>query len=215
MFTGIVSEIAQISSLHDQKGRRYLTLGLQQTDQIQLGDSVALNGTCLTAKKISGRLVTFEAIQETLQLTNLGQLEVGSWVNIELALRPLDRLGGHLVSGHIDGLATIQVLENHPEQGYLTLEMPTPLTKMCLYKGSIAIDGVSLTITDVTPTQVSCALIQHTLEKTIFQYKKKGDVVNIETDLIGKWVQRLLQPESQVSSKPSLQLDFLKEHGYL
>ncbi len=213
MFTGIISEVACVQTISEKNSRRYVTVLMQQSEGVQLGDSVALNGICLTAKQKSGKTVTFEAVYETLQRTNLGSLVVGSFVNIELALRLSDRLGGHLVSGHIDGIGTIRQIENKPEQGFLAVELPETLTSFCLHKGSIAIDGVSLTLTSVSQNQITCAIIQHTLEQTHFQYRKLGDPVNVETDMIGKWMYHFLKG-SPSKATPILDFSFLQEHGF-
>lgn len=213
MFTGIISEVARIIHISDQNARRYLTVLMQQADEVRLGDSVALNGACLTARQKSAKTITFEAVAETLTRTNIGELRAGNEVNIELALRLSDRLGGHLVSGHVDGTGIIRQLDNKPEQGILVVELAEALTSFCLLKGSIAIDGVSLTLISVSANQVHCALIQHTLMNTTFQYRNPGDRVNIETDMVGKWIHHWVKGP-QLQSSTSLNFSFLQEHGF-
>jgi riboflavin synthase len=216
MFTGIIAQVCAIQSIQSSSSKKYFILDLHPlSSQIQLGDSVAIHGVCLTATEKSSSCVTFEAVQETLNLTNFHQLHPGSWVNVELALRLQDRLGGHLVSGHIDGTGILSRLEFLSHQGELEVRVSDELSRHCLHKGSICINGVSLTLTAICPPFIRCALVQHTIENTCFRHQKVGDIVNIELDMIGKWISHYLHAQgAPLSSKTSLNLEFLQEHGF-
>lgn len=193
MFTGIVYP----GILHTREARpgdaARLVVGAGELGrEVAIGDSVAVNGCCLTAVAVEGDRVSFDCIAETMRLTSLGELEEGRRVNLELAMRASDRLGGHFVSGHIDGTGTIARTEEASGEWVLEVSCDKALTDQCVLKGSITLDGVSLTLTRVEDGLVGVALIPHTLDVTNLGEKGVGQRINIETDLIGKYVQRYL-----------------------
>ena len=195
MFTGIVAGRRPVLQADRGDSGLQLLVDLGDlADGVALGDSIAIDGCCLTVDRRDGETVRFHAGRETLSLTALGGLAVGREVNVERALRFGDDLGGHLVSGHVDGVGRIVALEPEDSQTVLTIELPAALRDEVILKGSITVDGVSLTITDASRGRVSIALIPHTLEVTTLGSKSVGDPVNLETDLIGKWVLRQEQP---------------------
>jgi len=181
------------------------------------GESIAVNGVCLTAKNISTRRFTVDVSPESLARTNLGKLSAGSKVNLERALRLSDRLGGHMVSGHVDAVATI--LERRPEGDFVqfTFRVPAGLAKYIIEKGSIAIDGTSLTVNSCDDKTFSIVVIPHTLEVTLLGTVRKGDSVNIEVDLIGKYVEKMLQAEPDNPEKlpGGINPEFLTKHGFM
>ena len=155
---------------------------------LKIGQSVALNGVCLTVTKLSKTGSTFEMIEETTKKTDLGTLEVGGIVNIERSLKAGDRLEGHFVLGHVDGVGIIKKIERKPKEVQVWFEVPKSLSKYVVKKGSIAMDGISLTVVDVKKNLASVCLIPHTIEVTNFKTKDIGDKVNIETDILGKYI---------------------------
>ncbi len=181
------------------------------------GESIAVNGVCLTAKNIGSRKFTVDVSPESLSRTNLGKLSVGSKVNLERALRLSDRLGGHMVSGHVDAVST--VLEKRPVQNFVqfTFRIPAGLGKYIIEKGSIAIDGTSLTVNNCDDKTFSIVVIPHTLEVTLLGTLREGDSVNIEVDLIGKYVEKMLQAEPDNSEKlpGGINPEFLAKHGFM
>jgi riboflavin synthase len=181
------------------------------------GESIAVNGVCLTAKSISTRRFTVDVSPESLARTNLGKLSVGSKVNLERALRLTDRLGGHMVSGHVDAVSTI--LERRPLGDFVqfTFGIPAGLGKYIIEKGSIGIDGTSLTVNNCDDKTFSIVVIPHTLEVTLLGTLRQGDSVNIEVDLIGKYVEKMLQADPDGSQKTQGQInpEFLARHGFM
>jgi riboflavin synthase len=181
------------------------------------GESIAVNGVCLTAKNISMRRFTVDVSPESLARTNLGKLSVGSKVNLERALRMSDRLGGHIVSGHVDAVSTI--LERKPLGDFFQFifKVPSGLAKYIIEKGSIAIDGTSLTVNSCDDEKFSIVVIPHTLEVTLLGTLREGDTVNIEVDLIGKYVEKMLQAEAAEPKKSQggINPEFLTRHGFM
>lgn len=181
------------------------------------GESIAVNGVCLTAKNISARKFTVDVSPESLARTNLGKLSVGSKVNLERALRLSDRLGGHMVSGHVDAVSTI--LERRPVGDFVqfTFGVPAGLSKYIIEKGSIGIDGTSLTVNSCDDKKFSIVVIPHTLEVTLLGTLREGDSVNIEVDLIGKYVEKMLQaePGNNGNSPGGINPEFLAKHGFI
>lgn len=190
--------------------------GFDLTDPEE-GESIAVNGVCLTAKKIAGRRFSVDVSPESLSRTNLGGLASDSLVNLERALRLSDRLGGHLVSGHIDAVGP--VLERKPVGDFVvfSFSVPAGLTKYIIEKGSIAVDGISLTVNRCDEESFAVAIIPHTLEVTTMGHRKKGDLVNLEVDLIGKYVEKLLAAKSSDGLEPQAGISraFLAEKGFL
>jgi riboflavin synthase len=192
MFTGIVKGIGtvnKISKITKNRSAIEMTIDLgKQVKGLKIGQSVALNGVCLTATKLSKSKCIFEMIEETTKKTDLGNLKVGGVVNIERSLKVGDRLEGHFVLGHVDGVGVIKKILKKPKEVQVYFEVPKNLAKYVVKKGSIAIDGISLTVVDIKKTLASVSLIPHTIEITNFHTKKVGDKVNIETDILGKYI---------------------------
>ena len=181
------------------------------------GESIAVNGVCLTARDIGTRRFTVDVSPESLARTNLGRLSVGGKVNLERALRLSDRLGGHMVSGHVDAVST--VVERRPVGNFVqfTFKVPAGLGKYIIEKGSIAIDGTSLTVNSCDNKTFSIVVIPHTLEVTLLGTTREGDPVNIEVDLIGKYVEKMLQadPDNPQKSQGGINPEFLARHGFM
>ena len=192
MFTGIVEGVGtvnKISKITKNRSAIEMTIDLgKQVKGLKIGQSVALNGVCLTATKISKSKCIFEMIEETTKKTDLGNLKVGGVVNIERSLKAGDRLEGHFVLGHVDGVRKIKKIVKKPKEVQVYFEVPKSLAKYVVKKGSIAIDGISLTVVDIKKTLASVSLIPHTIQITNFHTKKVGDKINIETDILGKYI---------------------------
>lgn len=192
MFTGLVQNLATIVAVEEAAPGKRLVVRASEIDDAEIGESIALNGCCLTVVGISPpeRTLTFEAGPETLSRTNLGLLEAGSHVNLERSLRAGDRLGGHFVTGHIDGVGRLDSRHDDREWSTFWFRVPPQLTRQMVSRGSIAVDGVSLTLVDVEDERFSVALIPHSLAVTTLGKLKVGDSVNLETDLLAKYVQK-------------------------
>lgn len=191
MFTGLVETLGTITRIiAEGPAKRFSIDAGQVATDAAIGDSICINGCCLTVVEIDGTVLDFEAGEETLSRTNLGELVVGSPVNLERSLAVGDRMGGHYVSGHIDDCGHLVDRVDDPPWANLRFKMPTRLASQVAAKGSIAIDGISLTVVDVTEDTFSVALIPHTLSVTTLGVRKVGDRVNLETDLLAKYVER-------------------------
>ncbi|HEX7065545.1 MAG TPA: riboflavin synthase [Bacillales bacterium] len=192
MFTGIIEEMGKIIDVH--KTSDYFTLTLE-ADQIlkdiQVGDSISVNGVCLTAASLSPSSFTVDIMPETVNATNLYQLVEGSYVNLERSMPANGRFGGHFVSGHVDG--TGKIIDKEPESNavYYRIRTSPEITRYLVMKGSVAVDGASLTVFGVTEDTFTISLIPHTMEATILGRKASGDVVNIECDVVGKYIEKL------------------------
>ena len=192
MFTGIIQGVGKIEKISQNTKNRsafQMTVDLgKYAKGLKVGQSVALNGVCLSATKISKNKCDFEMIDETIKQTDLGNLVPGTKVNIERSLKVGDRMEGHFVLGHVDGVGIIKKIEKKSKEVKVWFEVPKKLVKFVVKKGSIAIDGISLTVVDVTKNNASVCLIPHTIKITNFQSKKVGDKINIETDILGKYI---------------------------
>ena len=192
MFTGIITGTGKIKKIEkNTKNRSAIKVSVdlgKNSKGLKIGQSVALNGVCLSATKISKNLCMFEMIDETMKKTDLGNLKVGSLINIERSLKIGERLEGHFVLGHVDGVATITKIEQKPKEVKVWFKIPKKLVKYVVEKGSIALDGISLTVVDTKNDLASVCLIPHTVEITNFRTKKIGDKLNIETDVLGKYI---------------------------
>jgi len=208
MFTGIIEAMCPIVEL--RRGATWrLTLDLGAlAEDVKLGDSIAVNGVCLTVAGLSGRRASFDAIGETIERSALARLKAGDRVNTERSLRVGDRIGGHFVAGHVDGVGTIRSKTKTPEQTVVCVAAPADLTKLMATKGSVAIDGISLTLVDVTPDSFAVALIPYTLAETTLGVKRAGDPVNVEVDLLARYVARLLGRDEGLSEGS------LQQHGF-
>lgn len=200
MFAGIVEELGRIDEVRPaEPGCRLIVDVRTVADGTRLGDSVSINGCCLTVVRIDGTRLEFDAGPETLQRTNLGDLVAGSQVNLERSLSIGDRLGGHFVTGHIDAVGSVVERIDDNDWSTFWFRVPQRLTRQMASKGSVAVDGISLTLVDVAEDRFSVALIPHTLQVTTLGRKNHGDAVNIETDLLAKYVQRQLTGEEPLS----------------
>ena len=218
MFTGLVAELGTVQRLARQGSSYHLTVGAKKVlANLKIGDSVAVNGACLTVVRMDEGGFTADVMPETVRLTNIGSLQPGSKVNLERTLRLCDGLDGHIVSGHVEGLGTIS--EQRPEgiAVVVTIATPPELLKYIIKKGSIAIDGISLTVTEVTDTSFSVSLIPHTAKETTLGFKKVGDSVNLETDILGKYVERMLtwNKQTQAGKADTLNMQMLLENGFV
>lgn len=194
MFTGIVANLGEVKAIEDLSDSIRITISSSElTAELKRGDSIAVNGACLTAVDLTPSTFTADVMRETLAKTALGELSPGSRVNLELPMRPSDRLGGHMVLGHVDGLGTISSRERSENWDWLRVELPAELMKYVVHKGSIAIDGVSLTVNELTSRQVGFSLIPETLDSTTLGIKQVGDSVNVEVDIMAKHIERLLE----------------------
>ena len=208
MFTGLVQGMGKVVRLELRAGAWSLYIDAPElAGKVQEGDSVAVNGVCLTA--VANRpSLRFELISETLGHTTLGSLKASSAVNLELSLKASDRLGGQLLQGHVDGTGTVSKVEKQSGQVVMTISAEPEIMKLIVLKGSVAVDGVSVTTTAVSGEEFSIALIPFTLEKTTLGRTKKGQQINIETDVIGKYVKSFLEKKGGMSE------GFLREHGF-
>ncbi len=211
MFTGIIEEIGTIQQI--KSSPQAMELSIQATlvlQDVKLGDSIAVNGVCLTVTSFTKTMFTVDVMPETVKASNIHSLKNGDSVNLERAMAANGRFGGHFVSGHIDGVA--KILRKRPVANavYVDLAVPRELLQNCLMKGSITLDGTSLTIFDVTEDTLTVSLIPLTYKDTVLGMKRAGDFVNVETDLIGKYIAKNLS-QRQPSN---LSKDFLRQHGF-
>ncbi len=195
MFSGIIQAVGKVAALQAHGGDVRLTVDVGDFEiaGVAVGDSVSVSGVCLTVVGIAGTQLAFDVSNETLSRTTLGALGQGGAVNLEKALRLADRLDGHLVSGHVDGVGRVVAVEPDARSQRWTFEVPPELAKYIAEKGSVCIDGTSLTVNETDAARFGVNLIPHTIEATTFKYKRVGDAVNIEVDLIARYVERLLR----------------------
>ncbi len=216
MFTGIIQKVSRVADVR-RSGGSWL-LGLEPgelTEEISVGDSVAVDGVCLTATQVDKGLVEFDMAEETVHRTTLGDRSRGDRVNVELALRPGDRLGGHFVTGHIDGVGAIRELKQLGEDWRLTVAVPEELGELLVEKGSVAVEGRSLTVAGSPSRTFDVAVVPHTMQSTTLQHKEAGDSVNIECDLLGKYVRKFMASgESADAETGRLTVERLREEGY-
>lgn len=221
IFTGIVEEIGTIRSITKGAASAKLHINARKVlEGTKLGDSIAVNGVCLTATSFSGDGFTADCMAETLAKTNLGKLAPGDSVNLERALCLGDRLGGHIVTGHIDGVGVIVKIERHDIATLINIKAPPELMRYIIKKGSVAIDGTSLTVVDFTTDSFSVSLIPHTAQHTVLGSKRIGDSVNLEGDVLGKYIERLIAQRevadtNEKSTQSKISLQFLSEHGFV
>ena len=216
MFSGIVEEMGVVKSFErDLACARLSILAGNLLKDLQLGESVSVSGACLTASAVGETDFSVDVSVETENVTTLGTLTAGAAVNLERALKLNDRLGGHLVTGHVDGTGFLRERTQTGNTLLLTFEVPEPILRYCIPKGSITVDGVSLTINSVLERGVSVAIIPHTAKVTTLGIKQPGDAVNLESDLIGKYVERLLQHSGKLPEKssPVIDRDYLEKRG--
>ncbi|MGN0204496.1 MAG: riboflavin synthase [Coprococcus sp.] len=219
MFTGIIEEIGTVKQMIPGKESYRLTVSAEKVlEGTKVGDSIATNGICLTVTSIRGNSFDADVMAETVRRTNLSSLHAGSRVNLERALTLSSRLGGHIVSGHIDGTGTITSMVREDNAVWITVSAKSSLLKYMIEKGSIAIDGISLTLAYVDDECFKVSVIPHTGEETILLKKKPGDTVNLECDLIGKYVEKLLRCQSEDEKDQTsggITEAFLIENGFM
>ncbi|HZF98167.1 MAG TPA: riboflavin synthase [Pseudoxanthomonas sp.] len=199
MFTGIIEGVGRLQSSEPRGGdvRLRVEVGALPFDDVRLGESIAVNGVCLTVVEFDAGSFQADASNETLALTTLGGLKAGAALNLERAMRPSDRLGGHLVSGHVDGLGTVESIRADARAQRWRFAAPSALLRYIARKGSICVDGVSLTVNDADAAGFEVALIPHTVSRTAFAATAVGDAVNLEIDLVARYVERLLATRTQ------------------
>ncbi|MEG0250459.1 MAG: riboflavin synthase [Peptostreptococcus sp.] len=215
MFTGIVEEIASIKNIQNGKNSAVLTIAAKKVlEDVSIGDSIAVNGVCLTVTNFSSGEFTVDVMHETLKKSSLASLKNGSKVNLERAMLLNGRFGGHIVSGHIDGTGEIIDIKKDDNAIWYAISTEKRIIKYIIEKGSIAIDGISLTVARLSESSFDVSIIPHTQKETILKMKKIGDIVNLENDCIGKYVERLMNFEDEDDTKKDLTMEFLLENGF-
>ncbi len=211
MFTGIVEEMGSVKALRRAAGAARLTISASMVlDGTRLGDSISVNGVCLTVVEMDKNYFSADVAVETLRVTNLGDLKIGSAVNLERALQLSARVGGHLVSGHVDAVGSIRDKREEGNGWRIFIDAPESVLRYVIKKGSVAIDGISLTVADVDNAGFSIAMIPHTAKLTTLGFKSAGDRVNLEADIIGKYVERLLSGKGE----GGVNLELLRKTGF-
>ncbi|MGN0714778.1 MAG: riboflavin synthase [Anaerovoracaceae bacterium] len=217
MFTGIIEEIGIIQAVQHGPASSLLTIQAEKVlEGVKDGDSIAVNGVCLTVTSYGSSYFTADVMHETLNRSSLGNLSQGSPVNLERAMAAGGRFGGHIVSGHIDGTGTISKIRQDDIAVWYTISASPSILRYIIEKGSIAIDGISLTVAAVTSMDFSVSIIPHTAAQTTLSQRKAGDIVNLENDIIGKYVEKLLQPAETQPKKEtsSITMDFIEKYGF-
>lgn len=214
MFTGIIEEIGVIERLERTTTAARLTIAASVIfGDLKLGDSVAVNGVCLTASHIAGICFSADVMPETLNRSALGKLAAGSRVNLERAMPANGRFGGHVVTGHIDGTGEIVSLRRDANAVWVQITCPAPLLRHIVVKGSVAIDGISLTVATVSAAGFAVSIVPHTARATTLLQKRPGDLLNLETDILAKYVERLLARD-KAETPSCITYDFLAKHGF-
>lgn len=216
MFTGLIEEVGTLRAVRRGAHSAVLSIGAETVlSGLKTGDSVAVNGVCLTVTAQDSGGFTADVMHETLDRSSLAGLGPGSPVNLERAMAADGRFGGHIVAGHVDGVGTIAAIEQDDNAIWFTITAPEQVLRYVVEKGSIAIDGISLTVARVEPDRFAVSVIPHTAAVTLLGRRRVGDRVNLESDIIGKYVERLLRPAPELKTKESkLTMDFLSKHGF-
>lgn len=215
MFTGIIEEIGTISSIKRGRVSASLVINAQRVNSdLKIGDSINTNGACLTVTSFNKNSFEVDVIAETMRKTNLDLLKSGSQVNLERALKLNDRLGGHMVSGHIDGTGTITQIYQEEIATWYTIKAEKEILNYIIRKGSVAIDGISLTVADLQESSFKVSIIPHTAKQTTLLSKKAGDVVNIENDMTARYIEKFMFKQ-QKENKRDIDMGFLKENGFI
>jgi len=213
VFTGIIEEVGKVNRIARENGKRRLTVSASRlTKELETGDSIAVSGVCLTALEITPKSFSADLAEETWKRTSLSRIKPGALVNLELPMRADGRLGGHIVQGHVDGTGKFLALDRIPdaEDYWLRIEVPSTLSRYVILKGSLAIEGISLTIAKIEANEVTVAIIPHTVEMTNLKSLKSGDPVNLEVDMIAKYVEKMMSRESH----SSITLERLVREGF-
>lgn len=214
MFTGIIEEIGTVQSIQSGTRSMMMTFAAETVlADVRLGDSIAVNGVCLTVREFDKKTFAADVMPETFDSTSLCQLTAGSRVNLERAMAAGGRFGGHFVTGHVDGVATVLEKKSVENALYIKLGLPEHYSAYLLHKGSIALDGTSLTIFEAEAARITISLIPHTQEMTVLAQKQIGEIVNFECDLLAKYVENMMMKREQKQS--SLTEDFLQQHGFI
>ena len=215
MFTGIIEEIGHVNNVKKGTASAILTIQAEKVlEGTHIGDSIAVNGVCLTVTGIYDNTFNADVMHETLNRSSLGALGVKSPVNLERAMLAGGRFGGHIVSGHIDGTGTIRDVRRDGNAVWYTIQAPEPILQLIVEKGSIAIDGISLTVARVDHVSFSVSIIPHTLQETALAFKRAGDIVNLENDCIGKYVAKLIGAEEEDKAGKGMTREFLQRYGF-
>lgn len=215
MFTGIIEEIGVLKGV--RKGVQSSILTIQGSvifEDLCVGDSVAVNGVCLTASGLSSHTFQADVMHETLNRSSLGKLRPGDSVNLERAMPANGRFGGHIVSGHIDGVGTVKAIQKDDNAIWYTIAAEKNILRYIVEKGSVAVDGISLTVAAVTASDFSLSAIPHTVKSTILSLKKAGDPVNLENDLVGKYIEKFLYSAPGQNRSEGITKEFLTKSGY-
>ena len=212
MFTGIIEEVGKVKKIRRLSTSASLTIECKKVlEGINIGDSIAVNGVCLTVTKINETSYETDVMPETMKRSSLKDIKEDIFVNLERALKIDSRLGGHIVSGHIDGTGIIENIKQDEIAVWYTIKADENLMRYIVQKGSVAIDGISLTVAELQNTSFKVSLIPHTMQETNLQYKKKNDIVNIECDIIGKYVEKLFTKDE---NKSKITEEFLTQNGF-
>lgn len=223
MFTGIIEEIGKVEAVAKGSNSAVITIAaVKVLEDTKIGDSIAVNGVCLTVTSISGRKFSADVMAETLRRSSLGSLKHGSMVNLERAMAANGRFGGHIVSGHIDGVGVISSFEKEDNAVWVEIETPAKILRYIVEKGSITIDGISLTVAKLTDSSFAVSVIPHTGEETTLLNRNPGDIVNLENDIVGKYVERLMNfktddrdnKSEERNNSDSITMNFLNENGF-
>ena len=215
MFTGIIEEVGTLKKIENGQQSSRLTIeGKTVLEETKIGDSISVNGVCLTVTTMTNSLYTADVMAETLRRSSLGSLKVGSKVNLERAMAANGRFGGHIVSGHIDGTGVVKGLKKEDNAVWISIETTNALLRYIVEKGSIAIDGISLTVASVDHSGFKVSIIPHTSGHTTLLDKSAGGIVNLECDIIGKYVEKLLKKDSDTTKNSGITMDFLSKYGF-
>lgn len=215
MFTGIIEEIGTVTQIRHGPYSATLTIAAKTVlETAKIGDSIAVNGICLTVTALSDTSFSADVMHETLNRSAMSRLETGSHVNLERAMPANGRFDGHIVAGHVDGVGTVTNVRRDDTAVWFTVSTAPNILRYIVKKGSVAIDGISLTVASVTQTDFSISAIPHTVANTVLRERKMGDPVNLETDMIGKYVEKLLFPAVSGRQKNTITREFLSQHGF-
>ena len=215
MFTGIVEEMGTVERVH--RGMHSAVLSIRAKAVLEgtrAGDSIAVNGVCLTVTALSPGGFSTDVMHETLDRSALARLVPGTRVNLERAMAAGGRFGGHIVAGHVDGVGTVTAVRRDDNAVWYTIQAPAAVLRYVVEKGSVAVDGVSLTVARVDGGSFAVSVIPHTAAQTVLSLRRPGDPVNLEADLIGKYVEKLLRPEEETVPSGGLTLEFLAQNGF-
>ena len=215
MFTGLIEEIGTVEQIKRGQHSAVLTIRAQKVlEDTKVGDSIAVNGICLTVTALLPGRFSADVMHETLNRSSLAKLTLGSRVNLERAMQANGRFGGHIVAGHVDGVGKILRIRRDDTAIWYTIQAGPKIMRYIVEKGSVTIDGISLTVAKTAQADFSISAIPHTVSQTVLQERAEGDLVNLETDIIGKYVEKLLSPAPEQQEKNMITREFLSRHGY-